>query len=548
MTAPAKIEKLRAIFAAAPEPVLRQLRVAMSFGEQSGDDDFPYNEISDLIEEVASKRGLVVSASEAAEDVSEDESDLVFEPESFEDTAPEDEDGEALKSFTDAETEDLAGEEPESFEEEPLVLEEEAKVEPEPYRPPPFVAPRNAMHAFFGTFEPLIIDPPRFLPRIDGYVCSTSLPAIWRLLNEEASGGVIRDAWLKAEMLDEPEEEEFYREISDQMHLAARGVLDDLTSRSREDPAIRRALISRLGSNAILGDLFEFRTLLPLGGRLHDAFSRVMPLLHVLSDANVTAIVDIIAAEAKGNAALAGYLQLSVVSCLSEPWQALRLLAPLQAADLPGGAESCLIADHLIAFVSAQPEWLERLILKDSFTPETLDAVTAFAETLDGISAELARLDDGADFAERLEPVRVAGADLFGGLVKRAMAAIHEVLPLRDGADGRLEPDGGWLTSASQRADLIDTANAAATFLSGAGGLAAIFDRDTLLTRAQERAAEELEAFAGQLVEAIRSGHGDGRLQLMRLTSHVSELVRHLSGETAAADLRARFDKATKAA
>ncbi|MCI5043062.1 MAG: hypothetical protein MRY72_00070 [Aquisalinus sp.] len=548
MTAPAKIEKLRAIFAAAPEPVLRQLRVAMSFGEQSGDDDFPYNEISDLIEEVASKRGLAVSVSEVVKDVSDDEPDLIFEPESFEDAEPEDGDGEEITSSNDEEAEDLVDEEPEAFEEEPLVLEEEAKVEPEPYQPPPFVAPRNAMHAFFGTFEPLIIDPPRFLPRIDGYVCSTSLPAIWRLLNEEASGGVIRDAWLKAEMLDEPEEEEFYREISDQMHLAARGVLDDLTSRSREDPAIRRALISRLGSNAILGDLFEFRTLLPLGGRLQDAFSRVLPLLHVLNDANVTAIVDIIAAEAKDNAALAGYLQLSVVSCLSAPWQALRLLAPLQAADLPGGTESCLIADHLIAFVSAQPEWLERLILKESFTPETLDAVRAFAETVDGISAELGQLDEAADFVERLEPVRAAGADLFGGLIKRAMAAIHEVLPLRDGADGRLEPDAGWLTSATQRAELIEMANAAAKFISDAENLAVIFDREALLKRAQERAAEELEAFAGQLVEAILSSDGDSRLQLMRLTSHVSELVRHLSGEAAAAELRGRFDKATKAA
>ncbi|WP_306250953.1 hypothetical protein [Parvularcula sp. IMCC14364] len=523
MTAPAKIQKLRAIFAAAPEPVLEQLRVAMAFGERSAADSFPYGEVSDLIEEVAAQRGLSISeqaqeretdsgAGEGEEDV-----DLVFKPESFEDDAP-------------------------------LVLEEEARVDPEPYVPPVFSPPRNAMHAFFGAFEPLIIDPPRFLPRIDGYICSTSLPAIWRLLNEEASGGVIRDAWLKAEMLDEPEEEEFYREISDQMHLAARSVLDDLTARSREDPAIRRALISRLGSNAIFGDLVEFKTLLPLARRLQEAFTRMLPLLHMLSEKNVTAIVDIIAAEARGNAALAGYLQLSAVSCLAQPWQALRLLVPLQAADLPGGAESCLIADHLIAFVSAQPEWLERLILKGSFTPETLDAVTAFAETLSGISAEIDSLDDKHDFLERLSPTRTAGADLFGGLVKRALATIHDVLPLRDGADGRLEPDAGWLAVSQQRADIIEAANAAAIFLVGADATAAVFDQQALLDRARERAAQEVTAFAEQLAEAIRRAGSENRQQVSRLTGHVSDLVRHLSGADVAERVREQFDVALRAA
>ena len=98
------------------------------------------------------------------------------------------------------------------------------------------------MHAFFGPFEALIIDPPKFQARLDGYICSTSLPAIWRLLNEEASGNIIRDAWIKAEVLDRPADPAFYQEIGVRMHAAARGVLDDLALRLREDPAVRHVV------------------------------------------------------------------------------------------------------------------------------------------------------------------------------------------------------------------------------------------------------------------------------------------------------------------
>ncbi len=523
MTDARKIQKLRILFDAVPEAVLRQLRLAMEFGADNDPDGLPYGAMIGLLEEAAETRGLTLTDPDfAAPDPA---------PEPVGEDRSHQENG-AVAALADNE---------------PLILEEAVKIVGDAttraYEPP-----RNAMHAFFGPFEPLIIDPPKYQPRLDGYICSTSLPAIWRLLNEEASGSVIRDAWIKAEVLSEPGDEAFYRQITEQMHVAARGVLDDLTSRSREDPAIRRALISRLGSNPILGDLFEFQTLLPLGARLSEAFAKVKSLIVKFAEPDIKKIAAIITDEARLNPAMAGYLQLSVLSYMAEPWRALHLQEQLRGAKLSRGAESCLIADHLLALVTAQPEWLERLVLQGAFRPETSDALMAFSALVGGLCAEIETLSDNTLLKDRLQPVIVKGGEILARLFKHALTAIHEVLPLATGQDSTFEPDTAWIFREQERKALIDEALAAAAFLATAGSTAAALDQVQLYERAKQRAAEEIDGFADQLLKVIRGSAGDDRLKTVKMSVHVIALIGRLSGEQAGEQAQRLFDDAARAA
>lgn len=424
-----------------------------------------------------------------------------------------------------------------------------------------FVVPRNAMHAFFLPFAPLIIDPVKYLPRVDGYICSTSLPAIWRLLNEETSGAVIRDAWVKSELQPESQGAEFYQQITSEMHAAARVVMDSYTERSREDPAWRRTLISRLGGNAVLGDFAEFQALLPFSNAFHEVFDLLVPAIDRFGTEDIDRIAGEIIATEEVSSALPGYLQLAVLARLAAPWQGLRLYAALrddknQCADHPQTrqtkAELTLICDHLAAMLDAESAWLEQKCLGDSLEPGIHEAMQGFCRLLGGLAQEV-ELAGLSIVRKRLETSTMRGGQIFACLMKQSMGAIHKVLPL-DIVDGQgemeqgLQPDPAWLGREVGATALIEQAGQATHLLTDSNDIALALGKMALLRRTRKRAGEELDTYLDQLVPVVSQSTGERRLQAMRLADHVLDLARQLLGDDRTNHFKAAVDDAARAA
>jgi hypothetical protein len=145
--------------------------------------------------------------------------------------------------------------------------------------------PRNAMHAFFGPLEGLITDPVHYAPRQEGTIASTSLPAIWRLLNEEIGSGIIRDSWVRYETLmhapEQSNDQMALEKLLKDMHRPAEMTIRKLARKAGKEPGYRRSLILRLGGEAVYGDLLELGLMLPhakLLGKLYRAVVSSAPL------------------------------------------------------------------------------------------------------------------------------------------------------------------------------------------------------------------------------------------------------------------------------
>lgn len=535
-----KEAKLQMLFAAMPEAALRQLHQAFVIGAQADPEAMPYDQLLSMVQSAADERDLVLVPEKEADNQVVEEAAAAYEPS---DEAP-------VELEIEEEAEEVAVEAEQVEEEEPVELEAEEA----PYEElvePTFIVPRNAMHAFFASFESLIIDRPKYLSRIDGYICSTSLPAIWRLLNEEESGQVIRDAWVTAELQSEEQPPEFYEEISSKMHEAARTVFDDIAAQSRENPAYRRTLISRLGGSHILGDFLELQNLLPVAEEMRTAFAAIAPRLRRYYDEDIEEMASTILASARQSPALPGYLQLAAVATLDEPATALRLYKQIRATAKEQNVKSSdtsLIADHLIAVLDAQALWLERKITASGLEEMLLDALGGFAHLLRDLKKEVAEIDD-ALLEQRLMSADKKGAQLFAYTLKQCLAALQEVLPYDtvSGSEGMI-PDTSWIDREAGGQQHIEDAELAAGFICSAFETGQTFGKLVLLKKARKRAAEEVRGYAEQLVTYIAENSGEGRLKALRLSTHVFRLCEMLLDKEEADGYRQAADKAARAA
>ena len=359
---------------------------------------------------------------------------------------------------------------------------------------------------------------------------------------------MIRDAWVKAELVSEPQEPAFYRQITSEMHAAARVVMDDLTTRSREDPALRRTLTSRLGSKAVLDDFAEFKVLLPFAENFQTVFERLVPEIDRFAEDDVRQLAEEIFAAGGISPALPGYLQLAILAHLPDPAKGLRLYAALrdvEAKSDKGKAETSLIADHLIAILDAESLWLEQKALSDAADPDLHVAFDGFCSLLAGLTRESGEAGQTL-LDKRLLPATTRGGQVFAQLVKKALETVHKVLPLdiNDGEDTTgeegLKPDIGWLYREAGTEILIERAEQAALLLTGAEEMAVALGKLPLLRRSLKRAREELSGYADQLIPMISRSTGEKRLQAMRLSEHVVRLSRQLLGDDRADALKSR--------
>ena len=199
MLKPEKEAKLKSLLQVIPEGALRQLRQAFVFGAEADPDGMPYERLIWLVEDAARLRDIVLDPSDPAEetvpenpgselpaqdapqadgidgltpdatqeDTREEEDPAVTEivPSDFDadDETPAEEVVAAEASLPEAgepagqaDTAPDASADPEDVEE---VAEAHAETGEDAAPAPVFEPPRNAMHAFFLPFAPLIIDP-----------------------------------------------------------------------------------------------------------------------------------------------------------------------------------------------------------------------------------------------------------------------------------------------------------------------------------------------------------------------------------------------------
>ncbi|GGD09059.1 hypothetical protein GCM10011342_17380 [Aquisalinus flavus] len=387
-------------------------------------------------------------------------------------------------------------------------IDGDASVETEP-EPAAFTPPRNAMHAFFLPFESLIIDPPRYAGRIDGYLCSTSLPGIWRMLNDEGSGAVIRDIWMRAELEGADQPEDYYRHITSEMHSAARVIVDNLFARARDDKATRRALVTRLGGETGLGDFAELQKMLPLILSFQSEFSKVRPLIDQRLKARAGEIAAQVMDLTRAKPALGAYLQYAILSNLEQPWQGLWLHAALTEAAQEEGRQKpvSLIARHLLSVLDLQSDWLTRRFTAEGGEASALDPFLGFSELLSGVIGKRSLLGS-EELEDRLDELVEAGSDMFEQLIETAAGALEAILRVRaDNADGDV-PDLSWQSGSEEARRLVRTGHDAAHFLQAGDMMAPLYGKSEVWRSLHRETAAFVDHYLGQVTARLRALSG----------------------------------------
>lgn len=372
-----------------------------------------------------------------------------------------------------------------------------------------FSPPRNAMHAFFLPFESLIIDPPRYAGRIDGYLCSTSLPGIWRMLNDEGSGAVIRDIWMRAELEGADQPEDYYRHITSEMHAAARVIVDNLFARARDDKATRRAIVARLGGENGLGDFAELQKMLPLILSFQSEFAKVRPLIDQRLKARAGEIAVRVMDLTRAKPALGAYLQFAILSNLEQPWQGLWLHAALNETAQQEGRQKpvSLIARHLLSVLDLQSDWLTRRFSVEGGEAGALDPFLGFSELLSGVIGKRSLLGS-EELEDRLDNLVEAGSDMFEQLIETAAGALEAILRVRsDTADGDV-PDLSWQTGSEEARRLVRTGHDAAHFLQAGDMMAPLYGKSDVWRSLHRETAAFVDQYLGQVTARLRELSG----------------------------------------
>jgi len=515
----AKEEKLLQLFQAVPADLLRGLYAALnnsSSGDKSASGDVDASLLS-LIDQAARLRGVELGHVQDAPvaEASGDDEPLMLNAESDQDF-----------------TEEADGENPDAGEEAPV-----------------FSPPRNAMHAFFLPFESLIIDPPRYAGRIDGYLCSTSLPGIWRMLNDEGSGAVIRDIWMRAELEGANQPEEYYRHITSEMHAAARVIVDNLSARAREDKATRRALVSRLGSETGLGDFAELQKMLPLILSFQSEFNKIRPLIDQRLKAKAGDIAAQIMEVHRAKPVLAAYLQFAILSNLEQPWQGLWLHAALNEAAQEEGRQKpvSLVARHLLSVLDLQSGWLARRFKDDVAETTALDPFLGFSELLSGIIGKRSLLGS-EDLEDRLDNLVEAGSDMFEQLVETSAAALEAVLPVRtDDSDGDV-PDLSWQTGSEEVRHLIRASHDAAHFLQAGDMMAPLYGKSEIWRSLHRETTGFVDRYISQVINQMKSLSGEALEDYASRASFLMPIAELLGEEGTCRALQDAVERAELAA
>ncbi|NHK29593.1 hypothetical protein FF098_016925 [Parvularcula flava] len=507
MIGSAKEEKLLALFQAVPADLLRGLYAALGksvSGEKSASGDVD-TILLRLIGDAAAGRGIELGNQEAMAEEIDSEEPLMLDADS-----EEAEDSDELSVFT---------------------------------------PPRNAMHAFFLPFESLIIDPPRYAGRIDGYLCSTSLPGIWRMLNDEGSGAVIRDIWMRAELEGADQPEEYYRHITSEMHAAARVIVDNLWVRAREDKATRRALVSRLGGETGLGDFAELQKMLPLILSFQGEFNKVRPLIDQRLKANAGDIAAHIMDVHRARPSLATYLQFAILSNLEQPWQALWLHAALNEAAQEEGRQKpvSLIARHLLSVLDLQSDWLARRVTSEAGEASALDPFLGFSELLSGIIGKRSLLG-GEELEDRLDDLVEAGSDMFEQLIETAAGSLEAVLRVRaDDSDGDV-PDLSWQTGSEEVRRLVRIGHDAAHFLQAGDMMAPLYGKSEVWRSLHRETVTFLDQYLGQVIRRLQSLSGPELEDYATRAAFLLPIAELLGSEGAKVSLQDALEQAKLAA
>lgn len=497
-------------------------------------------------------RAVMAEASEAVSAIGLDDiaaDDIAADDPAADDAADDiDASAESLDNADDDEPRDAVAER--AADEAPLVLDDAADLPgaalvdaPEepvsaPREPVPFVPPRNAMHAFFLPFESLIIDPPRYAARIGGYLCSTSLPAIWRMLNEEASGSVIRDAWMRAELDRGVRDEDFYQQITGQMHAAARVVVDDIRTRAGDNTGMRRNLHARLGGDAGFGDFAELHKMLPIIQRFQTEFAQIRPLVDVFTPARAEQIASRILETARDGGPLAGYLQLAVLSNLDSPWQGLHLHHALVEAAGEEDKRPSIIAGHLLHILEAQLSWLEERLETEAGDPAVLDPFIGFSELLAGMADNEALLVD-TRLKSQLARLVKAGSGMIDDLIETAAATLEKALPVRTSGDsGQERPDLKRLATGPEAARKMAAGRDAAAFLAAGPSLAGFYDREETWAALAEETGAILTQYLADTERTLAGLPGETRARLSKVTEFLADLAEQLGMDEAAHRVR----------
>ena len=310
---------------------------------------------------------------------------------------------------------------------------------PAPLEPLPLgdimLKPRNAMHAFFGPLEGLITDPVHYAPRQEGTIASTSLPAIWRLLNEEIGSGIIRDSWVRYETLmhaaEQGNDQLALEKLLKDMHRPAEMTIRKLARKAGKEPGYRRSLILRLGGEAAYGDLLELGLMLPhakLLGKLYRAVVSSAPL----PDRHTRIALHLVQ-YAKKSAARVRYGFCLFLAKLWSPVEALKLQSIFselrRKANEPFKPElDEYVTDALASRLDRQNSWLERQTALDGMDEAVVGVFSYFADCCLDLN----------NFEEKDLPVELRDITknygrqsmlYFDRLLDQAVASLREALP-----------------------------------------------------------------------------------------------------------------------
>lgn len=403
------------------------------------------------------------------------------------------------------------------------------------YVAPEFVPPRNAMHAFFKPFSAVIIDPPTFKKRVEGYICSTSLPAIWRLINEEESGSVIRETWMQAERLTEPEGEEYYYELTQKMHQAAASQLDALIENAKQNKDDLRSLAIRLGGKAALQDLFEFHNIVNLSKSFQKYYSEILPIIHSGKISDHGQLISALQNASSERAKLASYLQYAILSQLSSPSQGLSIFQALKDKDLDiQDADRNTVAKHFLGVIDGECKGLEKALLTNTLTVEQFSAINALAAFIDEIRLEAKRLKQAA-ILKRLQPMSKMASEILLKCYRKALHAISVIQPMKAvGDDGMKYPNIQWIEQKQNAEELLANAQQAAHFLQESGKTAKILHGVKVRERAISRASGQLHDYLQNLIRFASEIDAQERNLFDNLLQQVVQIYAIFNGQAAA--------------
>ncbi len=405
-------------------------------------------------------------------------------------------------------------------------------IEPEPsLEVPELVRPRNAMHAFFLPLETLIIDPPKFTDRINGFICSTSLPPIWRLLNEERSGAAIRDAWIKFELQSGRADEDLQHQITSNMYEAAGQVLQEVIASSAQDDKQKRQLATRLGGEAVVEDLKEVALLIERAWALQQFVQQYLPEgLNKNNDLEKLATT-ILSQDAHATVNIRASIQ------RSSDWSTVIALQSY-LEDASTGAPSPellqIIPDYLETSLIKMGAWLDVQVTLDPIDKHVLKINKTFVSLTAALRGSDAAFIKGQLAVPQAEGVKAAG-DIFDRLMRQAQLALRDALPVAGSGENAKAPNPDWILTNPAVEFTIDRAMLAAKFMASGYKMAAVLKKTAHYQRVMSPTLAQLEAYCSDLVALISQSPAqispEKRLVAVKFSEHVLALSDILLGE-----------------